>query len=319
MGINASMVKSLWNTLKEVNFAAIREEANTPPLLLMVGGTEETRRDILAALFQGPRSETAMPGRTVLAYPSPCDRFCIEAASRADAILCIAGGTGNDAFDLRQKGYTVIEVLLRPEIPPRPASAVWDGESPDEFFRQVSQLLLKSIPARQTALARAFPALRPHLLKKLVEDVSWQNATYILMSGIGELVPVLNISVDMADIIILTKNQAIMAYRIALGMGEEGSAEDVLPELLSVVGSGFLWRQVARQLIGLIPGWGVVPQVLVAYAGTYTTGMAVYHWYATGRKLSKKEMRGLYSQAMARGKLLLPKIKESVRKGDDKA
>ncbi len=314
MGIGASNIKSLWNTLKEVNFASIREEANTPPLVVIVGGEESTRREILEALFQGPRPETALPGRTALAYPAPCDRFCMDAVSRADAVLCISGKDADCAFELRQKGYVVVEVLTHPELPPRPASAIWNVNDREEFFRQISELLLKSVPDKQTSLARAFPALRPHLLKKLVEDVSWQNATYILMSGIGELIPVLNISVDMADVIILTKNQAIMAYRIALGMGEEGSAEDVLPELLSVVGSGFLWRQVARQLIGLIPGWGVVPQVLVAYAGTYATGMAVFHWYATGRKLSKKEMRGLYSEAMARGKLLLPKIKESVKK-----
>ncbi len=312
MGMSVSVMKSLWGTLKEVNFAAIREESNIPPLLLLVGGSEEMRKDLLTALFQGPRAGTALPGRTVVAYPSPCDRFCEDAAKRADAILYVSGNS--EVSDLRRRGYVVIEVLTKPEIPPRPASVVWNEDSKEEFFRRLSELLVKSIPSRQTALARAFPALRPHLLKRLVEDVSWQNATYILMSGIGEMVPVLNISVDMADMLILTKNQAIMAYRIALGMGEEGSAEDVLPELLSVVGSGFLWRQAARQLIGLIPGWGVVPQVLVAYAGTYATGMAVYQWYATGRKLSKKEMRGLYKQAMARGKLLLPKIKASVKK-----
>jgi hypothetical protein len=40
----------LWKTLKEINFVAIREEAEVPPRLLIVGGPAEVREKIMLCL-----------------------------------------------------------------------------------------------------------------------------------------------------------------------------------------------------------------------------------------------------------------------------
>jgi hypothetical protein len=61
---------------------------------------------------------------------------------------------------------------------------------------------------------------------------------------------------------------------------------------------------VARQLIGLIPAWGIVPKVAVSYAGTYVVGNVVLQWYLTGRHVDNHQVRQLYAQAFAHGKLL---------------
>jgi hypothetical protein len=45
-----------------------------------------------------------------------------------------------------------------------------------------------------------------------------------------------------------------------------------------VIGGGFLFRQLARELVGLIPIAGVAPKVAVAYAGTWAIGRAVGMW-----------------------------------------
>jgi hypothetical protein len=79
-------------------------------------------------------------------------------------------------------------------------------------------------------------------------------------------------------------------------------------ELGSVVGASFLWRQIARQLVGLIPVWGIVPKVAVAYAGTYAVGEAILYWYQTGHKMSGRGMRELYADALARGKQIAQEI-----------
>ena len=71
-----------------------------------------------------------------------------------------------------------------------------------------------------------------------------------------------------------------------------------------VLGTGFLLRQIARSLVGLIPFWGIFPKVAVAYSGTFVVGNVVLQWYLTGRHISKQQMRELYSRAYARGKLL---------------
>jgi hypothetical protein len=69
-----------------------------------------------------------------------------------------------------------------------------------------------------------------------------------------------------------------------------------------VLGGGFVWRQVARTLVGLVPVWGLVPKTAIAYAGTYVVGHAILQWYLTGKHLSRQQIKDLYSQAFERGK-----------------
>ncbi|HUV92370.1 MAG TPA: zinc ribbon domain-containing protein, partial [Anaerolineales bacterium] len=64
------------------------------------------------------------------------------------------------------------------------------------------------------------------------------------------------------------------------------------------------WRQLARSLVSLVPLWGILPKVSVTYAGTYVVGQVVLQWYLTGRHLSRKQIRALYSRALTRGKEL---------------
>jgi uncharacterized protein (DUF697 family) len=144
--------------------------------------------------------------------------------------------------------------------------------------------------------------------RKLVSDTSVANASYALTTGLGQLVPVLDIPFTVADVVILTKNQALMVYKLGLALGLPTRWQAHVAELGSVVGAGFLWRQIARQLVGLIPVWGIVPKVAVAYAGTYAVGEAILYWYQTGRKMSGRGMRELYADALARGKRIAQEI-----------
>ena len=92
-----------------------------------------------------------------------------------------------------------------------------------------------------------------------------------------------------------------MAYKIGLVMGETGTLRETLPKIASVVGAGFMWRQVARELVAFIP-LGIVLKVAIAYSGTFVTGQAVYHFYATGEKLKGKDLKLLFNEAMIRGR-----------------
>ena len=113
---------------------------------------------------------------------------------------------------------------------------------------------------------------------------------------------------------VLTKSQAFLAYKLGLLLGFSTRWQDYVTELGSVIGSGFLWRQIARQLVGLVPGWGIIPKVAVAYSGTYVVGNAILGWYLTGRKLTPQQMRELYAQAFDRGKEYARKLSEKLPK-----
>jgi uncharacterized protein (DUF697 family) len=86
------------------------------------------------------------------------------------------------------------------------------------------------------------------------------------------------------DMPILTFNQIRLVLRIALASGEEiGRAR--LPELAGVVGAGFGFRAVARQLLGLVPFAGWATRASIAYAGTRSIGEAAKLRYSSNRLL----------------------------------
>ena len=74
-----------------------------------------------------------------------------------------------------------------------------------------------------------------------------------------------------------------MGYRLVLASGRDGEPKTLIGELLGVLGGGLLFRQMARQLVGLIPIAGIVPKVAIAYGGTWAVGRAVMFWVTEGR------------------------------------
>jgi uncharacterized protein (DUF697 family) len=167
----------------------------------------------------------------------------------------------------------------------------------------VAQVLLAAAsPGVRLALARHLVPLRPPLFAELIEETAKTNAMYALTAGLAEVVPVLDVPLNIADIVVLTKNQLVMSYRIALASGKKGTPRELVGEALGVIGSGFLFRQGARQLVGLIPVVGIVPKVAIAYAGTLAIGKTVVAWATYGTPLEPSAVRQFYRQALSRGK-----------------
>ena len=163
--------------------------------------------------------------------------------------------------------------------------------------------IVERLPVDQrVAAARRLPGLREVAARMVIADTSFSNASYALTSALPELIPVLNLPLNAADMLVLTKNQALMVYRIGLAFGAPADFQAQMREIMPVIGGGFFWRQMARQLIGLVPGFGLVPKVAVAYGGTYATGQAAALWFSRGEVLSRGALRRLYQQAMQLGR-----------------
>jgi uncharacterized protein (DUF697 family) len=162
--------------------------------------------------------------------------------------------------------------------------------------------VLEVLPERSVALARQLPLFRATVARRLIEEVSLANATYSLTTGLAGIIPLLNIPLNVTDMVVLTKAQAFLVYRLGLSLGLTTRWQDYVREFGSVIGGGFMWRQLARTLVGFVPWLGIVPKVGVAYAGTYVVGNVVWHWYLTGRHLSSEQLRAVYRQAAETGK-----------------
>jgi uncharacterized protein (DUF697 family) len=170
---------------------------------------------------------------------------------------------------------------------------------------------MRMMPDFHLALGRYFALFRVPIARHLINDSSFTNAAYSFGTGVAEVVPVLNIPMNVTDVFVLTKNQIFLVYKIGLALGMPTDLQSYFATFGGILGAGFFWRQTARSLVGLIPAWGIIPKVAVAYAGTEVVGTAVLHWYLTGRHITKEQIRQLYTQAFARAKKLVPRLRRS--------
>jgi uncharacterized protein (DUF697 family) len=303
---------ALWKILREVDLGKIRREAEERFRLLVVGAEplagrfaevlsrDEGRRGVHPWLrVHRPEDAPEVGGASLAVLVSddvePYRAFegWLSALYRAEVpvvtVVVTSGATG-------QLGATLPRPLERERVVIAELSA-------EALSQQVASALLAATPEpSRLALARHLPPVRQVYVRTLVEETSRANAVYVASTGLAKVLPVLNIPLNVADTVILTKNQLIMAYRIALAAGKTGEPKEVMGEVLGVLGGGLFFRQLARKAVGFIPGWGIVPNVAVSYAGTQVIGRAVALWALQGTKLASSDLGALYREALSRGR-----------------
>lgn len=157
-------------------------------------------------------------------------------------------------------------------------------------------------------LARQFPVFRQPAAERLIHLVARENALFAVATALPDVVPSLMelpwaFGEWASDTAFITANQVRMAFLIAAACGREvGFAEQKL-EILSIGGGAFGWRAMARELAGKIPlGGGLIPKGAIAYAGTFVMGKGLELLYHANGRMAPGENKGLYEQAIARGR-----------------
>lgn len=132
---------------------------------------------------------------------------------------------------------------------------------------RITEALAARLGDNGTSLAARLPVLRPAVCKHLIAQASKRNA---LISAA--------IFIPGVDMPVLTINQVRLVLRIALAYGQDVDRQRAA-ELLGVVGAGFGFRTIARELLDLVPvaGWAVKGGV--AYAGTKAIGEAAVRYF----------------------------------------
>ncbi len=316
-------VANVWSTIKELDVRDIREQAAQPCRIALVGQAGGDRDLLVQALTHGEQRFPPRDGAALDVLDIPMTRERGSDVSRADLVLLLLHGDAALSYD-EFLAYEKVAVLPTPlllvvvggsTLPPASANVPapdWVA-TPAVFLASLDDLIavrktlasavIAALPeALHLPAARRLPGLRAEVARNLTTTVALSNATFAFTSGIPEMIPVLNLPLNAADMLILTKNQAILAYRIALAMGADSDFSAMIKELLPVIGGGFLWRQLARQLVGLIPGVGLLPKVAVSYAGTYATGIVAWRWYERGELLSRAALQKTLQEALVEGR-----------------
>ena len=149
------------------------------------------------------------------------------------------------------------------------------------------------------AVAAALPVFRQLVAETIVDETAKANASFAVTTGLAETIPVLTAPLNLGDMVVLTKNQLLLIFKIAAIHGEDiHDSTRIFREMVPVVGAGFFWRTVAREAAAMVPMMGgAVPKVAIAYTGTMAIGRAADFYYTTGAKPSKEMMKSFYQQA----------------------
>lgn len=313
-----SALGNLWSTLREIDVGAIRDEAEQPLAIVAVG--HDAALTAVDTLMRHGPNRYPPSGVTSLTLLSLHDAVRFPDRLSAADVLILAvdsriGLTERDAAALSQIDRlphpTLLILLfgthLAPGSAPLPPSVAARAVTiPDinhtDAAQRLTNALLERLPAtHHLAAARRLPGIRSIYARRLIDSTSMTNATYALASSLPEQIPILGIPFAVADILVLTKNQAIMVYRLALAYGAPPDFRRRIAEVMPVVGGAFVWREIARTLVGLAPVWGIVPKVGIAYAGTYATGVAAWRWYEKGELVPREELKRIAREAQAIG------------------
>jgi len=324
---------AIWKTVREVDVNAIRHEAERGVVIVCFGQP--------AALWWMDRYLRDGPNRYSLSSDALALVPLAEAAAYLDLLstadlLIVALDAATPLDGAEQAGLQRLSttprasqlVLLFGEASgaPAPWSAYLDRGAATLVDPQtpaaaatVCGAVLTALPAEaRLAAARRLPGLRPWFAARLTSEVAMSNAAFALASGVPSLVPILGIPMSAADTVILTKNQALMVYRLALACGAPPEFQKRMMEITPVIGGAVVWRQIAGALVGLVPGYGIVPKTAVAFGGTYVVGLAATRWYETGL-LTETERKRIVAEASVKAREVATTMVAQARAAGGKA
>ena len=200
-------------------------------------------------------------------------------AARALARRITAGSTASEApnaaaaeaASAAEAAIEDIEHALPVETEPADDEPIpLDAEGAATLDRRMGEWIIAACKDKRLAFALAFPFVRRPLSLDAVRATSVQNA------GVGVVV-----FIPGADMPIMTLNQAKMLLQIAAAYGQPLSAERI-KELAAVVGGAFLFRNIARTAVGVVPVLGWAIKGAVGFAGTEAMGHAAIEYFEAG-------------------------------------
>jgi uncharacterized protein (DUF697 family) len=274
--------------VREVREAAaprgpLRMCGSTAPLeelrgaLLDAPGTDASAVDVFAARRLRPDDVDALRRAAVVVYG-------------AQVVASLDDGTRADLEVVGRAGRPLIAVLEGVDLPDEPLleAARVPGVHPMSVLpskrgrfplRKAMRLLAERAGAAGPGLAARLPAFRPYVVDRLIETASRRNG----FVGTAVWIPG-------ADLPVLTAVQLRLVLQIGVCYDVELSPDRAV-ELVGVLGAGFGFRTVARELLDLVPVAGWVVKGGVSYGGTRALGRAADEYFARGAPADLTKVR----------------------------
>ena len=163
------------------------------------------------------------------------------------------------------------------------------GTGVPALVQRITDLLPSALQDSFVAAQRADSALKEQRIRALI------------YSKAGICAAVALAPIPVADILVLTPIQLAMVTAIGYFHGVEVRTERA-GELMGVMGAGVGLREAARQLVKLVPGYGLVVSAAIAFSGTVALGETAHFWFSRQMKVDGNELKELFSRVASKAK-----------------
>ncbi len=248
--------------------------------------------------------ETVVPGTPLITQPSEV-RAVIFLGRQGD----LAGANLASLAPLRvpMLAITVASGAAGSGPPSAPAPGT-AGEyvvpelSRDALRGRVFPHLVDASHGVEIAVGRRLPPLRETVAAKLTRDAAKNALKVSLASAVVDQLPfvgvVLGAFASAGDMVAITGIQTMLMLHIQAAYGRDPDMGRMW-QLLPVIGGGFGWRTLARELTGFIPVAGIAIKGAIAYAGTIVVGEGVTFFLENGHSMSKGQAARIYERTKA--------------------
>jgi uncharacterized protein (DUF697 family) len=159
--------------------------------------------------------------------------------------------------------------------------------------------LVEASKGVEIAVGRRLPPLREAVAAKLTRDAANNALKVALASALVDHIPLVGIVLgafaSAGDTVAITGLQMMLLLQIEAAYGQDPDVARMW-RLLPVIGGGFGWRTLARELVGFVPVAGVAIKGAIAYAGTIVVGEGVTFFLEQGRHMSPSQSKQLYDR-----------------------
>lgn len=264
---------------------------------LLLSGHDETVPSEAAACL-----ETIRPNSPLVTNP---------AEVRAIVFLGRAGDLAGAPLDaLATLRVPILALTVDPEAAPAapqspPAAGKWSeyvvpAIARDALRPRFFPHLVECAGGVEIAVGRSLPVMRDSVAAKLTRDAAHNALKVSLASAVVDHIPVVGVVLgafaSAGDMVAITGIQVMLMLHIEAAYGRDPDMQRAW-QLLPVIGGGFGWRTLARELVGFVPVAGIAIKGAIAYAGTIVVGEGVTFFHENGRYMTKGQTSRLYERA----------------------
>ncbi|MBV9329318.1 MAG: hypothetical protein JO352_36910 [Chloroflexi bacterium] len=294
-------INQFWNITRELDINGLRENFERT-VSLRVLGSDQAIADRVARLIE-PDPEAGEVSASVLGATSRerADAYVVAIGGplEADARRALSDLSVGDAPLLVVQSEAAAGMLVL-GIPDERIITLGAAEADEEVRDRLFKALVQAAPEVILSAGRRHPLLREPIAEHLIFDTSRVNAQFAAIASLPAALPFFGAFVgDVADTIVLTKNQVLLLFKLAGLYGRDVQfGRELIFEILPVVGGAFFWRTTARTLVGLLPPLlGLLPKTAVAYTGTFVVGQTARYYYRFGDRPPPEIARELRQEA----------------------